>query len=473
MAIWLLALARQATSDAPSLPRRLVYVVNRRTVVDQASEEAVTYQRALHDGTSDALRETRDALLRLCVDPQDSESPLAVSTLRGELADNRAWQADPCRATIIVGTVDLIGSRLLFSGYRSGWKMRAFDAGLIGQDTILVHDEAHLSPAFGALGKEVARIQRNGSEAARALRVLELSATPRVGESTGVFSLMENEREERLAARRIRAAKSLHIHDLPETDDLASNLVGLALRHRDARVRVLVYIRRPESAQQVAAALCHDVGEDHVALLTGTLRGHERDALDRVNAAYGALRADDRRPPVAGTMYVVATSAGEVGTNLDADHLVCDVTTLDSMIQRLGRVNRLGRDDGEFVAQVDAVFEAWRPKKSTRSGGEREAKPPFEAARQETVAALRRLPPRDNGYDASPGALRALLDDPAAQSAFAPPWRAAHPLRRRAPRQECLLPRGRRTQARDLARAGSTPHSGRRSFAATHLGSDR
>src|SRR5688572_8598279 len=63
MAIWLLALARQATSDAPSLPRRLVYVVNRRTVVDQASEEAVTYRRALHDGTSDALRETRDALL--------------------------------------------------------------------------------------------------------------------------------------------------------------------------------------------------------------------------------------------------------------------------------------------------------------------------------------------------------------------------------------------------------------------------
>ncbi len=421
MAIWLLALARQAALGGLSLPRRLVYVVNRRTVVDQASEEAASHQRALRDGSSDALREARDALLRLCVDPQDSASPLAVSTLRGELAENRAWQADPCRATIIVGTVDLIGSRLLFSGYRSGWKMRAFDAGLVGQDTLLVHDEAHLSPAFGALGKEVARVQRNGSEATRALRVLELSATQRVGESTDVFSLTKAERAEPLTARRIRAAKSLCIHDLPETDDLASRIAGLALRHRDAKARVLVYVRRPESAQKVAAALRHDVGPQRVALLTGTLRGHERDALATGSAAYRALRANDRRPPVAETVYLVATSAGEVGANLDADHLVCDMMTIDSMIQRLGRVNRLGRDDEEFVAQVDAVFEAWRSKRKVKAHDEEEAKPPFEVARDETVAILRRLPPRGNGYDASSGSLRALLDDPAARPAFPPP----------------------------------------------------
>lgn len=421
IAIWLLALARQATWDVPSVPRRLVYVVNRRTVVDQASEEAASYQRALRDGTGDALREARDALLRLCVDPHDSASPLAVSTLRGELADNRAWQADPCRATIIVGTVDLIGSRLLFSGYRSGWKMRAFDAGLMGQDALLVHDEAHLSPAFGALGKEVARVQRDAADATRALRVLELSATQHTGDGTDVFSLTEAERAERLAARRIGAAKSLLIHDLPETDDLSSRLAELALRHRDAKVRVLVYVRRPESAQKVAAALRHDVGAERLALLTGTLRGHERDALDSGSAAYRHLRAYDKRPPVAETVYVVATSAGEVGANLDADHLVCDVTTLDSMIQRLGRVNRLGRDSEQFFAQVDAVFEAWRSKNRTKSDDEGETKPPFEVAREKTVAILRHLPQRGTGHDASPGALRGLLDDPAARSAFAPP----------------------------------------------------
>src|SRR5206468_2015948 len=35
-----------------------------------------------------------------------------------------------------------------------------------------------------------------------------------------------------------------------------------------------------------------------------------------------------------------------VGVNISADHLVCDLSTFDSMAQRLGRVNRFGdRDD--------------------------------------------------------------------------------------------------------------------------------
>jgi len=40
MALWLLALAAQMKNGAPELPRRLVYVVDRRAVVDQATAEA-------------------------------------------------------------------------------------------------------------------------------------------------------------------------------------------------------------------------------------------------------------------------------------------------------------------------------------------------------------------------------------------------------------------------------------------------
>jgi len=46
--------------------------------------------------------------------------------------------------------------------------------------------------------------------------------------------------------------------------------------------------------------------------------------------------------PKSGTVYLVCTSAGEVGVNISADHLVCDLTTFDSMAQRFGRVNRFG-----------------------------------------------------------------------------------------------------------------------------------
>src|SRR6266498_2498094 len=126
IAVWLLARAAGA-----SVPRRLVYVVNRRTVVDQTTVEVERLrERLLHVGIAE---------------------PLAISTLRGRMADNRAWSEDPSRAGVICGTVDMIGSRLLFSGYRIGFKTRPLHAGFLGQDALLVHDEAHLEPAFQTL----------------------------------------------------------------------------------------------------------------------------------------------------------------------------------------------------------------------------------------------------------------------------------------------------------------------------------
>jgi len=68
--------------------------------------------------------------------------------LRGQLADNRDWTRDPTRLAINIGTVDLIGSALPFSGYRSSYKRRPLEAGFLGQDSLLVLDEAHLSRPF-------------------------------------------------------------------------------------------------------------------------------------------------------------------------------------------------------------------------------------------------------------------------------------------------------------------------------------
>jgi CRISPR-associated endonuclease/helicase Cas3 len=49
---------------------------------------------------------------------------------------------------VIVGTADMVGSRLPFAGCGRGFKSSPLHAGLIGQDVLLVHDEAHLEPVF-------------------------------------------------------------------------------------------------------------------------------------------------------------------------------------------------------------------------------------------------------------------------------------------------------------------------------------
>lgn len=86
MAIWLVARANGA-----KLPRRLVYVVDRRAVVDQATEVAV--------GLRDLVDRDCDLKQRLGINGKRS---LPISTLRGQHVDNREWLEDPTAPAIIV-----------------------------------------------------------------------------------------------------------------------------------------------------------------------------------------------------------------------------------------------------------------------------------------------------------------------------------------------------------------------------------
>ena len=47
MTVWLIALAKQVSRGSVDLPRRLIWVVDRRVVVDQATEEASAAGRTL------------------------------------------------------------------------------------------------------------------------------------------------------------------------------------------------------------------------------------------------------------------------------------------------------------------------------------------------------------------------------------------------------------------------------------------
>ncbi|VTZ22721.1 hypothetical protein MPC1_12940001 [Methylocella tundrae] len=83
MAIWVLARALATEGALKTIPRRLVYVVDRRAVVDQATAEAEKLRTAL-EVDARHLKEQ----LRL-------DGTLPISTLRGAYADNREWLDDP------------------------------------------------------------------------------------------------------------------------------------------------------------------------------------------------------------------------------------------------------------------------------------------------------------------------------------------------------------------------------------------
>ena len=427
--IWLIALAAAPTQ----VPRRLVYVVNRRTVVDQATREAENLRGNLPK--TPALAEK---LRRLCT--EKSELPLAISTLRGQFADNGEWAADPARPAIVVGTVDMIGSRLLFSGYGCGFKSRPLHAGFLGQDVLLVHDEAHLEPAFQKLIERIQGEQEEGERTSKMpwpkLRVMALSATAREGTDEAPcepFELTDEEKQPPAKIpdppkepihhvwRRLRATKRLRLRQAEDDAKIAEEIATLALTYKASNAAVLVFVRTPDDVAKVCSRLTNKkdgVPADQVQKLTGTMRGFERDRLARVDPVFARFLPPKSRTSGVilkeGTVFLVCTSAGEVGIDISADHMVCDLSTFESMAQRLGRVNRYGDCDDTWI---DVVHPASFGKVDKKSGELKADE--IDKRRQKTLDLLRRLPEigsQDKSgspvYDASPKALGDLRQCP-------------------------------------------------------------
>lgn len=405
MAIWLVALAEQMKARGkPELPRRLVYVVDRRAVVDQATKFAETLRKNL---SKPEIRVFADALGL-------ENGKLPISTLRGQFVDNREWLEDPSKPAIIVGTVDMIGSRLLFEGYGVSRKMRPYHAGLLGADTLVVLDEAHLVPPFEALLAEIAdnagrygpRREDLGVMVPRFL-LLPLSATGRRPTATP-FALAEKDflnPDEPIAIERLFARKRLvlkEIRDQKLADALADHAWALAQDGNNVLqpVRIIVYCDSRDVAQSVGDALHKrakgTVAADRTALFVGARRVKERLDAERGIQALGFLadNGGQRDQP----SFLVATSAGEVGVDLDADHMVCDLVAWERMVQRFGRVNRRGGEDRQ--AEVVVLVEA-APRKATNEALERirAQRAPFGEALQEGA---------DGSFDVSPEALRQL-----------------------------------------------------------------
>ena len=378
-------LALLARLERPALPRRVVYVVDRRAIVDQTAEAVRAWIERI--AALPALARAFDA----CAS-HPAERPVGLGVLRGGLADDGAWRLDPARPAVLVGTVDMVGSRLLFSGYGDGRSRRAMHAGLLGHDALVMLDEAHLAPAFGALLRAVEGLQGRPE-----FRTITLSATGASGAT--VLGLTDPDYGCAAVRRRLTAAKSPRFVEAATATERIRRIHDAAAAHRTGAVAV--FVERVSDARRIARGLVAALGPGaagRVAVLTGTLRGHERAALAG-GAVWRRFTPGRSHPPDAPSVYLVATAAGEVGVDLDADHAVMDLSTLDSMIQRLGRVNRVGDGDAE-VTVVFTAREARGLRTVPTSYRERR-----EAARAATLAVLRQL------SSLCPRTLRALDPD--------------------------------------------------------------
>lgn len=400
MAVWLLA-----RTVNHKLPRRIVYVVDRRVVVDQATAEAEKIC-------------TNAMAHRICED-------LPISTLRGQFVDNRRWLEDPSKSAIIVGTIDMIGSRLLFEGYGVGRGMRPYEAGLLGADALFVLDEAHLCPPFEALLAAIARDEsyRPDNEVRRSIvpkfHLLPLSATSR-NNDPDTFRLEDedkNPQTQPVVHQRLTARKHLALTDLSNDEKLEDALAARAwhLGVQD-NGQVIIFCDRRDTAKKVAKALEGTAREERqldIELLVGARRIYERQRLADWLARHGFVAPPPGADPLPARekpAFLVATSAGEVGIDIDADHMVCDLVAYERMVQRLGRVNRRGDKPLSTVKVLIDPKVLEEPPLPEEGKEDRKAEQRAMTRLLRTVRKLlEHLPSLENGLrDASPAALANL-----------------------------------------------------------------
>jgi len=344
------ALALDAVKPAPERkqPRRIVLVVDRRVVVDQAFQRAADIAQKLNEARSGILAEVATALRGLAGSPEGL--PILPAILRGGMPRESEWAKSPSQPVILTSTVDQVGSRLLFRGYGVSERMRPVHAGLLGCDTLLLLDEVHLARPFeGTLGAITRFYTQNESEGlARPLRFVRMSATVAIPASDA-FGLSDSDRNNERLRPRLAATKSALLRQVSTPRDAAKAseaLAKAALREAQRLCKskaraIAVIVNRVETAKRVAVQAKDSLGEEwDVSLLTGRMRPLDR--LEKQASVLDRVMSGRERSETSPRLVLVSTQAIEAGADFDFDALITECASLDALRQRFGRLDRLG-----------------------------------------------------------------------------------------------------------------------------------
>lgn len=320
--------------------RKVAFVIDRRVVVDAAYDRALKIQAALSAGGRPALKTIAAKL-----------GPLQVARLRGGLSEDDDWLLFPERVTVLLSTVDQIGSRLLHRGYGVSPRAAPMHAGFVGHGVLYILDEAHLAQPFA---QTLNATREYGAD----IDLIVVSATLDKTPVQGSLGLSAADRSHPVLQPRLKASKLCRLVDPPATEDeFVVTIMGAALEFAQRGSVTGVVVNRVATARAVHERVVR-TGQEAI-LLTGRVRPYDRDLL---LAEYlpRMLTGRDRRK--AKPLVVVATQTIEVGADFDFDSLVSEAAPLSSLRQRFGRLDRLG------VLGVSYAVIARRPSTRTEKG---------------------------------------------------------------------------------------------------------
>lgn len=344
-------------------PHRLVYCLPMRTLAEQTLRNAKQWLKML--GLLDAVR------LHMLMGGEDA----------GE------WDVHAEQNAVLVGTQDMLLSRALNRGYgmsRYRWPMHF---GLLNNDCLWIMDEVQLMGPGLWTSAQLDWMRNDRFKSLKSCSTWWMSATIRpkfldtidrnranLPKPTRIDLDERDQKHEILRAHRpcslwdpFALAQKMRGNE-PDGDKLSAFVQALAKavtsEHHEASLS-LVVCNTVHVAQRVYAAI-RDIyiGDSSVVLLTSRFRALDREENQDKLLTFEAARkraVTDESTLVTG-LICVSTQVVEAGVDISARRLWSEIAPWPSIIQRLGRLNRDGRLNGD----ARACF--WiGPKKSKRN----------------------------------------------------------------------------------------------------------
>ncbi len=343
-------LYRRLNGD-PETPRRLVYCLPMRVLVEQTRENVNAWLQK-------ASPYFQDKSISL---PQ-------VHLLIGGESDP-AWAEKPEEPTIVIGTQDMLLSRALMRGYGMSRYQWPVHFALLHNDALWVYDEIQLMGAGLTTSAQLEAFRRR-FKIALPSRSLWMSATlhPRWLETVDMRPHLKSSRhltlspeeqaspavqKRRAATKRLaKATTSLSAENQKQSAKAyAAALAGELLERHVAGTTTLVVLNTVERAQAVLEALDRRKPAAETLLVHSRFRPRERQVLNGKLSEEPAANDAGR--------IIVATQAVEAGVDMTSQVLFTELAPWSSLVQRFGRCNRYGESNDGAGAEVFWVdFEA-------------------------------------------------------------------------------------------------------------------
>jgi CRISPR-associated endonuclease/helicase Cas3 len=314
--------------DPAVTPRRLLYALPQRSLVEQVAREVASWLANLGLADEVALH----VVMGGGSGGREQQRELA-----------RQWRVDMHKPAVVVGTVDSLVSKALNRGYGIGRATYPIDFALVTNGAHWVIDEIQLCPESTTTLRQLAGLARafgtaepfglTCMSATVAQSLLDTVDNPAPGPDS-VLQVEPAERTGELAVR-LGARRTVRrlVAEPGDTKEIAATAHG---SHRPGTL-TLVVMNTVKAAQAVYQDLRN--GPVPCTLLHSRFRGYERQRLvEKVTA-----------PPGEQGHIVVATQVVEAGIDLNAAVLITQAAPWPCVVQRAGRCNRTGKIDGALL----------------------------------------------------------------------------------------------------------------------------